>query len=61
MLSSDLVKSICSIFLHDGQSVTPDHAAELLGWSLDEMDQAIKWAISSSIRQRRTRESRALN
>lgn len=43
MLSSDLVKSICSIFLHDGQSVTPDHAAELLGWTLDEMDKAIKW------------------
>ena len=43
MLNSDLVKSICSIFLHDGQSVTPDHAAELLGWTLDEMDKAIKW------------------
>ena len=43
MLNSDLVKSICSIFLHDGQPVTPDHAAELLGWTLDEMDKAIKW------------------
>ncbi len=43
MLNSDLVKSICAIFLHDGQPVTPDHAAELLGWTLDEMDKAIKW------------------
>jgi hypothetical protein len=43
MLNSDLVKSICAIFLHDGQPVTPDHAAELLGWTLGEMDQAIKW------------------
>ncbi len=43
MLHSDLVKSICAIFLHDGQPVTPDQAAELLGWSLDEMDKAIKW------------------
>lgn len=43
MLKSDLVKSICAIFLHDGQPVTPDHAAKLLGWSLEEMDKAIKW------------------
>lgn len=43
MLNSDLVKSICAIFLHDGQPVTPDHAAELLGWTLGEMDKAIKW------------------
>jgi hypothetical protein len=43
VLNSDLVKSICAIFLHDGQPVTPDHAAKLLGWTLDEMDKAIKW------------------
>jgi hypothetical protein len=43
MLHLDLIKSICAIFLHDGRSVTPDQAAEMLGWSLDEMDQAIKW------------------
>lgn len=43
MLDRDLVKCIHAIFLHDGQPVTPDHAAELLGWTLDEMDNAIKW------------------
>lgn len=43
MLDRDLVRCIHTIFLHDGQPVTPDHAAELLGWTLDEMDNAIKW------------------
>ena len=43
MLSSDLVNSICAIFLHDGQAVTPEEAARLLGWSLDDMDALIKW------------------
>lgn len=43
MLDRDLVRCIHAIFLHDGQPVTPDHAAELLGWTLDEMDKAIKW------------------
>ena len=43
MLDRDLVRCIHAIFLHDGQPVTPGHAAELLGWTLGEMDNAIKW------------------
>ena len=34
---------ICAIFLHDGQPVTPEDAARLLGWSVDDMDALIKW------------------
>ena len=43
MLERDLSSSIRAIFLHDGQPVTPEDAARLLGWSLDDMDALIKW------------------
>jgi hypothetical protein len=43
MLDRDLLTSIRAIFLHDGQPVTPEEAARLLGWSLDDMDALIKW------------------
>lgn len=43
MLDRDLLTSIHAIFLHDGEPVTPEEAARLLGWTLDDMDALIKW------------------
>lgn len=43
MLKPDLVDRIRSIFLHDGQPVTPGTAAEWLGWDYNTIEQAIKW------------------
>lgn len=43
MLKPDLVDRIRSIFLHDGEPVTPGTAAEWLGWDFNTMEQAIKW------------------
>ena len=43
MPNSHTAERIRSIFLHDGQPVTPEEAARLLGWSLDDMDALIKW------------------
>lgn len=43
MLSPDDKEHIRAIFLHHVEPVTPELAAELLGWDLDTMDAAIKW------------------
>jgi hypothetical protein len=43
MPNPQTAERIRSIFLHDGQPVTPEEAARLLGWSLDDMDALIKW------------------
>lgn len=43
MPNPQTAERIRSIFLHDGAPVTPEEAARLLGWSLDDMDALIKW------------------
>ena len=43
MLAPDVAAHIRAIFVHDGTPVTVDDAALLLGWSLNTMDEAIKW------------------
>lgn len=43
MLTPETRASIRAIFVHDGQSVSIDEAAALLGWGIDTMDAAIKW------------------
>jgi hypothetical protein len=43
VLPADDKENIRAIFLHHVDPVTPELAAELLGWDLDTMDAAIKW------------------
>jgi len=45
MLDSNVAANIRAIFIHNGESVSVDRAATLLGWDISSMHEAIKWRV----------------
>lgn len=45
MLEPNVTTNIRAIFIHNGEPVTVDDAARLLGWGGDTIDEAIKWNV----------------